>query len=167
LKQFTLNESALTGLRDEAAARQDVLAFKRAAALLAVCRGRPVKQVAELIGVTRQSIYNWLESYGNGGADRGLADAPRSGRPPRMDNQLLAVIRRALSQGPRDFGYNRTTWSASLLGQHVESVCGCKVSGETIRRHLHKLGFAWNAGSYSTSAVDTPAGFPDCVNTPV
>jgi transposase len=61
--------------------RPSVQAYRRAAALLGVHQGRPVSQVAAVLGVTRQSVYNWVKTYGGVTEGLELEDAPRSGRP--------------------------------------------------------------------------------------
>ncbi len=44
---------------------------------------------------------------------------------------------------PQDFGYYRSRWTAGLLAELLEEEQGIKVSAETIRRVLHRLGFVW------------------------
>jgi len=44
---------------------------------------------------------------------------------------------------PQDFGFYRSRWTASLLTELLEEQQGIKVSQETMRRVLHRLGFVW------------------------
>jgi DNA-binding phage protein len=40
--------------------------YRRTAALLDLARGRPAAAVARTLGVSRQSIYNWVAAYAAG-----------------------------------------------------------------------------------------------------
>ena len=57
--------------------------YRRTLAVLELDRGRTVAEVAEMLGVTRQSVYNWAAAFEQDHAPESLADDPRSGRPRR------------------------------------------------------------------------------------
>ena len=44
---------------------------------------------------------------------------------------------------PQDFGYYRSRWTAALLAELLQEKHGIRVSAETMRRVLHRLGFVW------------------------
>jgi transposase len=54
---------------------------RRALALLELDRGRPVAHVAALLGVTRQTLYNWVERFTMDGGPLDLRDRDGRGRP--------------------------------------------------------------------------------------
>src|SRR6266478_1996524 len=60
---------------------QDASLYRRTLAILEIDQGKPVAAVAEALGVTRQTVYNWLGSYGETYDPLALVDAARSGRP--------------------------------------------------------------------------------------
>ena len=49
--------------------------------VLEVCRGVPVAEVARTLAVSRQSIYNWIETYQDSYDPKVLSDSPHPGRP--------------------------------------------------------------------------------------
>lgn len=68
-------------LRSQLRHTLDARVCRRTLAVLEVDRGRSIAQVAQMLGVTRQSVYNWLASYGTAHDAAALVDAPRGGRP--------------------------------------------------------------------------------------
>ncbi|SPE60550.1 conserved hypothetical protein [Verrucomicrobia bacterium] len=130
--------------------------FRRAAALLAVHRGQPISQVADFLGVTRQTIYNWVSTYGQEERELDLADAPRMGRPRVWREDLDQFLLETLRQSPTDLGYLSGHWTAGLLQEHLVSRRNERLSEETVRRQLRRLGYAWKHGRYvSTGGAPT------------
>ena len=122
--------------------------YRRAAALLALHEGRSPTEVAAVLGVTRQTIYNWLSSRAQGEPDLNLEDAPRAGRPSLCAGELELLLVRTLQSCPTEFGHAATHWTAPLLREHLSLSGRPDVSEETIRRRLRRLGYNWTAGRY-------------------
>jgi putative transposase len=55
----------------------------------------------------------------------------------------VAVVGWVQDATPRDFGFFRSRWSCELLARVLEEQHGVTLGGETVRRALHELGFAW------------------------
>src|SRR6478735_3767852 len=95
----------------------------RAQALLWLAEGRPVEEVAELLHVSRQSIYNWADRFRQReGLDlrARLLDAPRSGRPSTALGIIDPLIAEVIDQDPRDLGYRSTNWTGALLVRYLK-----------------------------------------------
>jgi transposase len=58
---------------------------------------------------------------------------------------LLCLLERA----PGEFGYPHGGWTLSLLREQLEQGTGQGVSEDTIRRELHRLGYAWKRPRYA------------------
>ena len=59
----------------------------RAQAVLWLAEGETMEHVAELLHVSRQTVYNWVDRFAERqGLDlhSRFADGPRTGRPPRL-----------------------------------------------------------------------------------
>ncbi len=118
----------------------------RAQALLWLAEGEPVEQVAELLQVSRQTVYNWVERFRQReGLDlrARLLDAPRPGRPPTALGVIDPVIEAVIDQDPRELGYHSTVWTATLLLQHLKRDHGIEVSRKSIGLALTRLGIRW------------------------
>jgi transposase len=125
-----------------------VQVYRRAAALLAAHQGRSAGQVASLLGVTRQTVYNWLNTYAKDERGFDLADAPRSGRPSVWTKETEQLLQEALSRPPKETGRNEARWTTAGLQELLASSNRIVVSGETLRRRLRRLGYVWKRGRY-------------------
>ena len=122
--------------------------YRRSAALLAVHEGRAVNEVASVLGVTRQTIYNWLNHCVPNRPELNLDDAPRPGRPSIGNGTLDQLLERVLQKSPEELGHDSAGWSTPLLRAQVLVEKGPAVSEETIRRRVHRLGYHWSGRRY-------------------
>ena len=114
----------------------------RARALLALDEGGKPTRVAESFGVSRSTVYEWLQRYrqANGEALRlRLRDQPRPGRPQIKITKVKTLLPSLLKSDPRTLGYLSSEWTNSLLQEHFEKRHQLEVSRETIRRALIQL----------------------------
>src|SRR5215217_2688974 len=92
--------------------------FKRATALLELDRGKTLHEVACTLQVTYPTVAAWRDGYNATGVTC-LDDAPRSGRPIKIDGMARAKIT-ALACSDAPEGHAR--WSLRLLAEKaVES----------------------------------------------
>jgi transposase len=118
----------------------------RALALLWLAEGRPVGEVAELLHVSRQSVYNWVDRFGRReGLDlrARLLDAPRSGRPPTAAGIIDPLIAEVIDKDPRELGYRSTNWTAGLLVRYLKRSQGVEVSRRSVGLAIDRLGIRW------------------------
>ena len=54
-------------------------------------------QLAAVLSVDRDTVSRWLAAWQEQGLE-GLADAPRSGRPPKIDAAVEGALRQILEQ---------------------------------------------------------------------
>jgi len=98
-------------------------------------------EIAQRVGVTRQTVVSRRASYARRGLD-GLVDAPRSGRPRRIDH--AAIVTETLKPPPKKLGV--THWSSRLLAARL------KVSNTTIARAWRDYGVQpWRAETFKFS----------------
>ena len=118
----------------------------RAQALLWIADGADVAEVAELVQVSRQTVYNWLSRF-QGRAELDLRarllDAPRLGRPRTAGGTLDELVAAVIDGDPRDFGYHATVWTAPLLSRHLRDHHAIEVSDRTVSRAIDRLGMSW------------------------
>src|SRR5438874_626502 len=97
----------------------DARPYRRAVALLEVGGGRPVAAVAAQLGVSRQSVYNWVEAYRRCPGPQALADGYGAGRPSLWTEELRTLLRAALRQPPGGLGYLGVNWTVPLLRDYL------------------------------------------------
>jgi transposase len=113
----------------------------RADALLLLAHGRRVDEAAHDLGCCTKRIRVWRRRFLTDGR-QGLADRPRQGRPPKLDDRARAELEAALAASPLDYGYPVTTWTVAdltdLLAQR-----GWTVSRATVSRTLTAMGYRY------------------------
>lgn len=122
--------------------------YRRALAMLEVNHGMPVEDVAKMVGVSRQSVYNWLSRYDSAKCSGSLADQPRSGRPGIWTAGRKTWLGYLMQICPTTRGYFANTWTVPLLQEELFHCTGRTVSEDTIRRELSRLGYVWKRSRY-------------------
>ena len=82
---------------------------QRARIVLLAADGVSNTEIAERVGVARQTVIDWRARYADGLA--GLDDEPRPGRPRTVDRRR--IIAATLLPPPKKYGV--THWSSRLL----------------------------------------------------
>lgn len=120
--------------------------FQRAQALLLLDENEAVADIATLLRVSRQTIYNWAERFqvrrSRLVADR-LRDAPRDGRPATVGEIIDDLIEEILDTDPREFGYRSTVWTAALFQQYLSEYFHLTASARSIQYALERLQVHW------------------------
>jgi transposase len=145
---FKLNRWQRSRLRLRLKATSDARHYRRILAVLEIDRGRSTADVAEMLGVTRQSVYNWAVTYLRDPDPSALLDEDRSGRPPIGGEEAARLVRAFLARSPQDYGHPHTSWTVPLLRADVQRWAGLLGSGDTIRRCLQDLGYEWKRPRY-------------------
>ena len=131
--------------------------YQRAMALLLLDQGESVAEVAEILLVTRQVVYKWVNWFNERStlspADR-LLDAPRSGRPLTAKGIIDPLINKVVDDDPRDYGYNSTIWTAELLRRYLSKHYKQDVSLRSIGYALARLEITWKLPRYVLSRQD-------------
>lgn len=124
---------------------RDARLYRRTLALLALAQGQSAADIATLLCVTRQSIYNWVEPYTHSGQPAPLADGDRKGRPRRLGDDEEAFLRTLLAASPQELDYPNVSWTVPML----QEVLYLGTSRErTVRRALERLDYVWKRPRY-------------------
>jgi transposase len=129
-------------------ATSDLNVYRRCLALLEVGAGRAVADVARALGVTRQSVHNWIARFGEVGGTEALADRYRGGRPTTLGPDGVEGLVALLGHSPQHFGSPAANWTVPLLREHLRRATGADASEPTVRRQLRRLGYVWKRPRY-------------------
>lgn len=132
----------------------DKRTFQRLRALYLIATGYPISDVARIIGVSRQSLYNWINNYLATHQAESLFDAPRTGRPPSAQKITSARIVRQFRRDPLPLGYNTTTWTVALLARHLSERYHTSITPRTLRRRMKELGLRWKRPRHAFSTKE-------------
>ena len=121
----------------------DARLLRRTLAVLEFDQGRTAADIARMLGVTRQSVYNWVGAYTQGHDPRALRDEEGRGRHPSLDEDDEHLLEALLALSPQDLGCPHVSWTVPLLQECLEVATGRQVSDDTLRRALHRLDYVW------------------------
>ena len=124
----------------------DAFVHRRSQILLASSRGEQAPRIAPHLGCDAQTVRNAIAAFNA----RGLAALRKgSSRPHRFrvafDLARAEQLRALLHQSPRSFGKPTSVWTLELAAavSCEQGLTTERVSGETIRATLQRLGIRW------------------------
>jgi transposase len=104
--------------------------------------GRSPDEVAEILGVSRSSVFEWQKKYREGGL-AALSTKFASGRPTVLsDKQMVRLYSLIVGRDPRQFSFGFALWTRKLVARLIEQHFGVRVSLVTVGRILKKLGMS-------------------------
>jgi transposase len=126
----------------------DAHLYRRLLVVLEVDSGKSVSELALLLNVSHQSIYNWIGRFRRHGDPVDLTDHYGIGRPTLWTEERAACLRALLHSSPDQWGYFANDWTVPLLKEQLLHHTGRAFAEDTIRRQLHSLGYVWKRGRY-------------------
>lgn len=130
-----------TGLRSP-----NAFTLRRSQILAASARGAPVPQIARDLSCNEQTVRNAIHAFDREGmaalTKRSCAvHTPQAALSPEAAERLRALLHRS----PRDFGHATSLWTLDLAAEeaHTQGLTAARVTGETIRATLVRLGVRW------------------------
>jgi transposase len=145
---ITLTVRQRRALERQLSETTDARLFRRTLAVLEVCHGVPVAEVARTLAVSRQSIYNWVETYQDSYDPKVLSDSPHPGRPSVWTCELQTLLDNLMQTQPDQLGYYAVNWTVPLLQHYLEDYTGERFSENTIRRELRRMKYVWKRSRY-------------------
>jgi putative transposase len=119
----------------------DVHASRRAQIVLLLNQGRSYREIVRVAFASSDFIADCVRRYREGGAPAVLQrENPRAKALPLW---LVRIVQWLMTKTPQDFGYFRNRWSCDMLAEVLAWETGERISGETIRRGLHRMDFVW------------------------
>lgn len=121
--------------------------------LLLCAAGKSPTEIAAFLFCSRSSVYRIVAAYKLKGLGFDFSRDDVPGGPPVRTRSLTPSMRRSLlallTKTPRAFGWCRTRWSCATLAAQLKVQRGIDVSGETVRRWIHEVDWAWKRAKLS------------------
>jgi len=132
-------------LNDARKIPDDVMNFIRKIAVRAINEFKLSPElVAQVFGISRTAIYDWLRRYHAEGGYQALEtkEAPGVSRviTAEMDDWLRETV---LHHTPADFGYDTVLWTRDILATLLNRRFGIHVGGTAVENHLHEMGLSY------------------------
>jgi transposase len=135
----------------------DAFPVRRAQVLLASARKERVSRIAHSLGYSAQMVRNVIHAFNS----RGFESLVRESSRPKSSQPVLDEVRREqlqhlLHQSPRTFGKPKSLWTLDLAAEVAfeQGITPERMSGETIRRALKRLGTSWKRGKRWITSPD-------------
>lgn len=148
MSQLNLTSWQRQRLRRQLAETRDARLFRRTLAVLEFDHGHSAADLARMLGVTRQAIYNWVEAYTQTRDPLSLEDEEGRGRYPLLDEDQMHLLEALLAISPQELGWSHVSWTIPLLHEALEIATGQRVSDDTLRRAMHRLDYVWKRPRY-------------------
>jgi transposase len=124
----------------------DAFTHRRSQILLASGRRDTPPTIARQLGCASQTVRNTIRTFN----ERGMAALQESSHRNHtihtsFDAAGLELLQALAHRSPRDFGHPTSVWTLELLAEESarQGLTGRRVSDETIRRAVLRLGSSW------------------------
>jgi transposase len=152
-----LTEDERTRLEDGLRS-SDTFILRRCQMLLASARGTWVPQIAAALGCDDQTVRNVIRSFAGEGLEACLTRQSSRPHTPRckVDAAAAENLRALLHQSPRTFDKPTSVWTLELAAEvsFAEGITAERVSDETIRTALRRLGVRWKRAKHWITSPD-------------
>lgn len=135
----------------------DAFVLRRCQILLASARGERAPHIAAYLGIDDQTVLDAVHAFNV----RGLACLRKGSSRPRRTRLTFGLaqaerLRALLHRSPRDFGKPTSVWTLELAAEVslAEGLVARRVSGETIRQTLRRLGISWERAKHWITSPD-------------
>ena len=129
-----------TRVRLTARESKDAKQVRRLLALAAIYDGATRAEAAEMGGVTRQIIRDWVLRF-NAHGPRGLVDRKAPGQPPLLNRRHRVALAAAIDSGPIPAVHGVVRWRIIDLCQWLWDEFQVAVSEQTLGRVLRAMGY--------------------------
>jgi transposase len=135
----------------------DAFVLRRSQILLASARGERAPRIAQQLGCSDQTVLNAIAAFNT----RGLAALTRGShlahtRYPAFTDTAAAQLKTLLHRSPREFDLATSLWTLDLLAavSFAEGLTATRVSAETVRATLVRLGIRWKRAKHWITSPD-------------
>src|SRR5262245_58197349 len=126
--------------------------------LLLCAAQRSPTEIAAVLFCSRSSVYRVVQAYRAGHWERWAEEDSSGGKGLRSRPVLSPALKRSvlgiLKSAPRLCGWCRTRWSCATVALELFVRRRITVSGETVRRWLHELGWKWKRAKVAAKDDD-------------
>jgi transposase len=128
----------------------------RERAVEAVQNGIPKSTVAQAYGVSRLTIYRWLDRFERDGND-GLERKPGSGRPRKLEELTEEELKAIVLQRASDFEFETDLWTVGRLRRVIREQYEIDLSHNTVWRRLREAGLTYQKPEREYYEIDEAA----------
>ena len=121
--------------------------------LLAGEEGLSAGEIGRIVRQNEQTVRNWLKRYQAEGLE-GLADAPRTGAPRKVDTAYRQQLVNVVRQRPRSLEQPFSIWTLRRLVDYMAQQTGIRVSPDTVRLILLEAEIVMSRPQHKVTSPD-------------
>lgn len=97
-------------------------------------------KVAKVIGRVRNTVWEWVTAFNEGGIDA-LHYVKPPGPRCRLNDQEKEQLKADVLAGPRALGYDFSNWDGKSLSYHIKKSFDVELGVRAVQKQLKKMGF--------------------------
>ena len=140
----------------QAYAKGQLRLIKRIHVLLYLADGKSVAQVAEILQLSQQTIYNYIKALVLKGLDSLVYKRP-PGRPPRLTKTQRKALSQLIDDGPEAGGYDRGCWDTVLIQDLILTHFGVEYQPRYVAQLLKTMGYSYQKARFVSQHIDDVA----------
>ena len=124
--------------------------------LLWMAEGVSIPQIAERLGISIRTPYNWLKELMCGGTNWILANCRKSGRgrKPKLTKSQQAELKKKVLEGPEANGFNSGVWNTAMINELSLRQFGVSFNPHYLATLLKKLGLSYQKAGFISDRID-------------
>jgi len=134
-KMFLLSPEKLEEIEKAIKQDQRIKVRQRALVIRLLHLGYKPKEISKQQMISIPTIYNWHKNWNENGID-GLANEPRTGRPPKLSDNQIHILKELLTQGAIIHGWHNELWTAKRVREVIRKRIGVEISDSRVRKLL-------------------------------
>ena len=147
---------ALLKRLQQAYAQGELRLIKRIHALLYILEGKSVFEVAELLRLSSQTIYNYITAFILQRLESLKYKRP-PGRPRKLTKTQRQILAKLIERGPEKAGYDCGCWDTVLIQDLIYTCFGVEYTPHYIAELLKNMGFSYQKGRFVSDHLDDVA----------
>jgi putative transposase len=149
------SQEELNAIKKAMDSEKKVRVFKRYQALYHFLSGKTREEVAQIVGVSPNTVTNVHTAYKTEGLT-GIKDKPVPGRPTRLTKEQQADLKQViLNKVPSEVGFPAEfNWTAGLVSKYIKREYGFDYSIRGITGMLDRMGLSYTRPTYVLAKAD-------------
>lgn len=134
---------------------KDLRLFKRYQAILQYLKGQSINEIADFIGCSEKTIYNYVNAYKSNGLV-GLIPGESPGRPRLLtEEQEQELYEAIVNKQPVDFDFPaEMNWTSFLIRDWIKQEYDVTFTDRAVRIMLHRLGLSYTRPTYTLAKAN-------------
>lgn len=116
--------------------------------LLLMNDGKTYREIGDFIGCSERTVVYWCV-HGDPDNLESVRDGREQGNYQKATSVYIQLLMETIEKAPEELGYEFGRWTTARLARYLAEVTGIQLSGEQVRRILHKKKYVYLWAKYS------------------